>query len=227
MVLLFFRTLLIYLFILFLMRFMGKRQLGELQPSDLASTILISNLASIPIEQPELPFLSSLIPILLIACLEIMISFFCLCWPRLESLLSGRPITVIRNGKIDQAALAEMRFSASDLVSALRSKDIFSPDEVSYAVIETDGTLSAKKKPLEDTPTRQDLNLPCTPDQKPVLPFIVNGQTLPGNLAWCGRDEAWLKALLRRKRLSPSEVFLLMGDGSDDIYLAEKEKATG
>ena len=221
------RTFFLYVFVSVALRFMGKRQLGELQPSDLVSTILISNLASIPIEQPELPFLSSLIPILLIACLEIMISFFCLCWPRLENLLSGHPITVIRNGRIDQAALAEMRFSASDLVSALRSKDIFSPEEVSYAVIETDGTLSARKKPQEDTPTRQDLNLPFTPDQKPVLPFIVNGQILPGNLSWCGRDEAWLKALLRRKRLSPADVFLLMGDGSDEVYLAEKEKATG
>ncbi len=225
MLLLFVRTALVYLFILLLMRFMGKRQLGELQPSDLASTILISNLASIPVEQPELPFWASLTPILLIACLEILVPWLSIRCRVLGRLLSGKPVAVIRSGQIDQAALENLRFSVSDLLAALRAKDIFSPEEAAYAVIETDGTLNVCKAPAADTPTRQDLNLPCPEDFRPVVPFVVNGEVLTENLTWCGHDRPWLRARLEQEGVRAGQVLLALGDNTEKLTLVKKERA--
>ena len=140
--LLIFRTILIYLCVLFAMRLMGKRQLGELQPEELVSTILISNLASISIESEDVPVTASLIPLFLIAALELLGSALSFRSQKFFNLLSGRPKTVILNGEIDQTALRTLRLTVADLMEALRGKDVFDPRDVSYAVIETNGTLS-------------------------------------------------------------------------------------
>ena len=125
--LLIFRTILIYLCVLFAMRLMGKRQLGELQPEELVSTILISNLASISIESEEVPVTASLIPLFLIAALELLGSILSFRSQRFFNLMSGRPKTVILNGEIDQNALRTLRLTAADLMEALRGKDVFDP----------------------------------------------------------------------------------------------------
>ena len=125
MLILMLRTLLVYLLILLAMRLMGKRQLGELQPAELVSTILISNLASISIESPELPLTASLVPVFLIAALELLLSGLCFCWPGAARLLFGSPVTVIRNGKICRDTLRTLRFGTGDLLEALRGKEVF------------------------------------------------------------------------------------------------------
>ena len=125
--LLIFRTLLIYLCVLFAMRLMGKRQLGELQPEELVSTILISNLASISIESEEVPVTASLIPLFLIAALELLGSALSFRSQKFFNLMSGRPKTVILDGQIDQNALRTLRLTTADLLEALRGKNIFDP----------------------------------------------------------------------------------------------------
>ena len=145
--LLIFRTILIYLCVLFSMRLMGKRQLGELQPEELVSTILISNLASISIESEEVPVTASLIPLFLIAALELLGSVLSFRSQWFFNLMSGRPKTVILDGQIDQNALRMLRLTVTDLMEALRGKDIFDPRDVSYAVIETNGNLSVALRP--------------------------------------------------------------------------------
>ena len=130
--LLIFRTLLIYLCVLFAMRLMGKRQLGELQPEELVSTILISNLASISIESEEVPVTASLIPLFLIAALELLGSALSFRSQKFFNLMSGRPKTVILDGQIDQNALRTLRLTTADLMEALRGKNIFDPRDVSY-----------------------------------------------------------------------------------------------
>ena len=141
------RTIILYLCVLFAMRLMGKRQLGELQPEELVSTILISNLASISIESEDVPITASLIPLFLIAALELLGSVVSFRSQKFFNFLSGRPKTVILDGKIDQNALRMLRLTTADLMEALRGKDIFDPRKVSYAVIETNGTLSAALRP--------------------------------------------------------------------------------
>ena len=173
------RTIIIYLCVLFAMRLMGKRQLGELQPEELVSTILISNLASISIESEEVPITSSLIPLFLIAALELLGSVLSFRSQKFFNFLSGRPKTVILDGQIDQKALRMLRLTTADLMEALRGKNIFDPREVSYAVIETNGTLSAALRPEKEPARLADLQLKVT-HTNATIPFVLDGQVLQG-----------------------------------------------
>ena len=165
-----FRTIIIYVVVVFAMRLMGKRQLGELQPSELVTTFLISNVASICIDEPDLPLLSSIVPILLIAALEILNSSAAWYFPGYASLLFGRPVTVIQQGKINQEALKHLRITTADLMEALRGKDIYDPQQVLWGVVEPNGSISAAQIPQKD-------------EQPPMLPLLIDRQMYPENLS--------------------------------------------
>ena len=216
--LLIFRTILIYLCVLFAMRLMGKRQLGELQPEELVSTILISNLASISIESEEVPVTASLIPLFLIAALELL-SFRS---QRFFNLMSGRPKTVILNGKIDQNALRTLRLTAADLMEALRGKDVFDPRDVSYAVVETNGSLSVALRPEKEPATLADLGARVQRAQA-TIPFVLDGQVLAENLTTCGKDAAWLERTAQANSLLLEEILILAGNDTEDYFLLKKE----
>ena len=216
------RTILIYLCVLFAMRLMGKRQLGELQPEELVSTILISNLASISIESEDVPVTTSLIPLFLIAALELLgsvLSFRSQCF---FNFLSGRPKTVIQDGQIDQDALRMLRLTTADLMEALRGKNVFDPREVSYAVIETNGTLSVALRPEKEPARLADLQL-RTQQVNATIPFVLDGQVLDDNLRWCGKDHAWLERTAQANTLLISEILLLIGNETEDYFLLKKE----
>ena len=216
------RTILIYLCVLFAMRLMGKRQLGELQPEELVSTILISNLASISIESEEVPITASLIPLFLIAALELLGSMLSFRSQKFFNLMSGRPKTVILNGQIDQNALRMLRLTTADLMEALRGKDIFDPRDVSYAIIETNGTLSAALRPERQPATLVDLHLAAQQTQA-TIPFVLDGQVLEDNLRTCGKDRAWLERTAQANALLPGEILLLVGNDTEDYFLLKKE----
>ena len=216
------RTVLIYLCVLFAMRLMGKRQLGELQPEELVSTILISNLASISIESEEVPITASLIPLFLIAALELLGSMLSFRSQKFFNLMSGRPKTVILNGQIDQKALRILRLTTADLMEALRGKDIFDPRDVSYAIIETNGTLSAALRPERQPATLADLRLAARQTQA-TIPFVLDGQVLEDNLRSCGKDRAWLERTAQANTLLPEEILLLVGNDTEDYFLLKKE----
>lgn len=221
--LLIFRTLLIYLCVLFAMRLMGKRQLGELQPEELVSTMLISNLASISIESEEVPITASLVPLFLIALLELLSSVLSFYSQGFSNLVAGRPKTVIQNGQIDQQALRMLRLSAADLLEALRSKDIYDPRDVSYAIVETNGTLSVALKPSREPATLSDLGIAVQRAQA-TIPFVVDGQVLADNLQFCGKDMDWLERTATANTLMVSEILLLLGNDTEDYFLLRKEK---
>ena len=223
MLVIFLRTLMVYLLIICMMRLMGKRQLGELQPSELVSTILISNLASISIESPELPLTSSFLPVMLIAAFEILVSALCVKNRTAARLVSGQPIVILRDGVIDQNALRRLRFTLDDVLEALRAKDIFDPSEVTCAIVETNGSISVYRKWECDSPNRQDLKLKNTGAKKPSLPFVSDGEILPKNLSWCGKDLFWLEQVLKENRLGLSDVFLLMGDDTEEYTSTRKQ----
>ena len=206
------RTALVYLVVISAMRLMGKKQLGELQPSELVSTILISNLASISIEAPELP----------IASCEILLSALCVKSRRAARLLSGQPVIVLRDGVVDQDALRSLRFTMDDLLEALRAKDVFDPSQVTCAIVETNGSVSIYRRWQDDTPTRRDLKLSPSGPQKPALPFVVNGEILADNLRWCGKDDLWLRKTLDDHRIGLDDVLLLAGDDSETYHLVKK-----
>ena len=137
-----FRTVIVYVAVITAMRLMGKRQLGELQPAELVTTFLISNVASICIDEPDLPLAASIVPIFLLTALEILNSTLAWFCPRYARLLFGKPITVIVRGEIRQQALQELRITASDLMEALRGKEYFSPAELLWATVEPNGSIS-------------------------------------------------------------------------------------
>ena len=213
--LLIFRTLLIYLCVLFAMRLMGKRQLGELQPEELVSTILISNLASISIESEEVPVTASLIPLFLIAALELLGSALSFRSQKFFNLMSGRPKTVILDGQIDQNALRTLRLTTADLMEALRGKNISDPRE-------TNVILSAALRPEKETATLADLQLKVEHSHA-TIPFVLDGQVLEENLHWCGKDRDWLERTAQANTLLPEEILLLVGNETEDYFLLKKE----
>ena len=210
--LLIFRTLLIYLCVLFAMRLMGKRQLGELQPEELVSTILISNLASISIESEEVPVTASLIPLFLIAALELLGSALSFRSQKFFNLMSGRPKTVILDGQIDQNALRTLRLTTADLMEALRGKDIFDPRQVVWGVVEPNGSISAAQKMADDSP---------------LLPLLVDQEVYPENLAQLGRNEAWLDTDLARRGMRRAEVLAYLGNKESCVVIQKKTAQNG
>ena len=203
------RTIIIYLCVLFAMRLMGKRQLGELQPEELVSTILISNLASISIESEEVPITSSLIPLFLIAALELLGSVLSFRSQKFFNFLSGRPKTVILDGKIDQNALRMLRLTTADLMEALRGKNI-----------------SAALRPEKEPVRLSDLQIKVN-HANAIIPFVLDGQVLEDNLRWCGKDREWLERTAQANTLLPEEILLLIGSETEDYFLLKKENRHG
>lgn len=213
MILLIVRTVVIYAMVIVAMRLMGKRQLGELQPGELVTTFLISNVASICIEEPELPIAASLVPIFLITAMEILNSSAAWCCPAYARLLFGKQITVIRDGELDQRALAELRITTGDLLEALRGKDVLSPSDVAWGVIETNGTLNLAQKPGQG-------------EAPPVYPLLVDRFLYRETLRYFGKDEAWLHAELQSRGLTEKDVLALLYDGSE-VTLIRRERSAG
>lgn len=203
------RTLVVYVLVIFSMRLMGKRQLGELQPTELVSTLLISNLASICIEDTVQPLLASVVPVLLIAVIEVFNSLLIYHSPAYGRLLMGKPVAIIRQGTIDQKALSQLRISSEDLLEALRSKDVFSPEDVHLALVETNGQLAIY--PKED-----DRN------KTPLVPLIVDGCMIWDNFQVSGRTEDWVSEYLKEQNAEQKQIFLLLAS-SEEILCIRKE----
>lgn len=153
------RATILYLAIIFLMRLMGKRQIGELQPSELVVTILLSEIASIPMQDNRVPILHSIVALFALVAYEIFSSVIGLKSNKLRSLIQGHPVIVIRDGKIDMKALKKLRMSVNDLMSLLRQKDVFDISQVSYAIFETNGKISVLLKPENRNSTAKDLGI--------------------------------------------------------------------
>ena len=140
------RSVIIYLFVVFAVRIMGKRQIGELNPHEFVITILISAVATIPIEESSIPLANSLIPIMVFVSLEVLESAISMKSTKFRNLVQGNPVYVIKNGNLQKEALKKLRFTGDDLLDALRQKDIFDIKEVENAIVETNGSLSIQKK---------------------------------------------------------------------------------
>ena len=222
MVVSFLRVLVLYPIVVFGVRLMGKRQIGELQPAELVITILISNIATLPLEDQNLPLLMSISPMLLLVCFEVLLAWIGLKNRRLRHLLAGGPQVVIRGGKIDRRIMAELRFTLDDLMTALRTNGIFDIRDVQLAVVETNGTVSVCPKAPVQPLTPRDLHLQPQEKEPPEI-LISDGSICPEGLKACGMTAEALRHLLKRKHLAPGEVFLLTADRSGICSLIRKE----
>lgn len=218
----FIRSLILYFLVIFAVRLMGKRQLGELQPSELVITILVSNIATLPIEDADIPVIMGATPILALVCFEVIMSWLSLKFPGLRKIISGSPKIIIREGKTDPQVMKELRYSVDDLLTALRGKDIFDISEVQYAVVETTGSVSVMKKQSDDTPVRKDLGMEPYPEDPPQL-VVSDGKILDAAVKSLGYDSQWVKKTLDEGNAKLSDVIIMTADRTGKCYIAGKD----
>lgn len=217
------RTLIIYASLIVIMRFMGKRQLGELEISDLVTTLLVSEIASLPITSTDVPLAHAILPILVLTSLEVLLSGALLKIPLLKSLFAIRPAILIRHGVPDRHVMRSVRVSSEELLSQLRQKDVTDPSEVEYAILEPNGQISIIRKAVEQPPTLSQLDM--TADEGGMMHMVIcDGKINSKNLSLAGKDRRWLEACLLKHRMRLEDVFLLLVDDSGTVRLYPKEE---
>ena len=212
-----------YIVVVCAIKFMGKRQIGELETSELVITFMISDIASIPMQNSEQPILSGLIPIGVLTCLEIFISWLMMKSPKFRQLTCGKCVIVIDNGKINQKELCRLRMSTYDLCEQLRQMNVFSINDVAYAIMETNGKLSVLKKSEKQPPDAQTLNVEV---QKANLDLTIvsNGKINNYSLSLCKLDYKWLKKILQENNTKLDEIFLMTANFNKQFNIIKKER---
>lgn len=212
------RTVLIYALVIVSIRIMGKRQISELRPSELVVALLISDLAAVPMENPGNPLLYGIMPIFLLVALELILSGIMLKFPQFEQLISGNPVPIIQNGRLDVNALKKLRLSLDDLLEAMRMQNLFDFSDIAYALVETNGHISFYPRAAAMPVTCGDLGVTGAKTGMPAL-VISDGAFCDWGLQLCGKDRTAVLQFLRRKKLSPSEVFLLTVSATGNYFL--------
>ena len=219
------RTLILYALIVLVMRLMGKRQIGQLQPFELVVAIMIADLASVPMQNRDLPLSNGAIPILTLLVAQVGISYLTMRSQWARRIICGTPSILVRNGKICQKELTRLRINLNDLLEQLRAKDVPNLADVEFAVLETTGQLSVIPKSQRRPVCPADLNIPTEYEGLP-LDLIIDGHILRENLARAGLDEAWLRAQLSQFGFSgPEEVLFASLDTAGRLYYAGKERS--
>ncbi len=219
------RTFLLYIVIIFAVRLMGKRQISELQTSELVVTLLISDIASIPMQNTGQPLVSGLVPIFTLVAIEIILSVMMLKSGRFRKVICGRPVVVINDGKIQQSELRRLRMTTEDLFEDLRQNSIVSISDVAYAIVETNGKLSVVKKPGKDSVTPDMLQL-VVPDTGIETVVISDGVISETSAKLCKKSVAWVEGVLKGKNLTADQVFLMTANTAGDFQIIKKEGKT-
>ena len=222
----FVRTIILYFFIMAGMRLMGKRQIGELEPSELVLTMMISDLAAVPMQDFGIPLLFGLVPILTLLALSLLLSQISLRSIRFRALVCGTPTVLIRQGVLQQSAMRKNRYTLDELLEELREQGFTCVEDVKYAVLENSGQLTVFPWTARQPPTAEQLGLDLEDDVTLPAVIINDGRVIRRNLTACGRDENWLrKQLSREKAASPEEIFLLTLDEQGKVFCVRKEAA--
>ena len=222
MILSYFRTIFLYLILIAVVRIMGKRQIGEMEASEFVVTMLVANLAAIPMQDGGIPLYSGLVPILTVLGVELVLSSLSLRSIRLRRLLCGKPVILIENGRILQENLRATRVTLDELIGHLREKDVLDIQTVQYAILETNGNLSVFPFSKEMPPSAKDLGV--TPKDRflPVT-IIEDGFLFRENLREAGKDEAWVHKVLGEYRAGIAGTWLLTVDKSGHVVWLGKE----
>ena len=218
------RTIVLYLVLIAVVRLMGKRQIGQMEPSEFVVTMLVANLAAIPMQEEGIPLYSGLVPILTVLGVELVLSALSLCSIRFRKLLCGKPVILIENGRVLQDNLRRTRITLDELTGHLREKDVLDLTAVQYAILETNGNLSVFPYPKERPASAKDAGIQPKKQYLPVT-VIGDGYLYRENLAAAGKDEKWVEKILREKDIPLKEVWLLTVDGGDRIVCLRKEAA--
>ena len=220
----YFRTIVLYLVLIGVIRLMGKRQIGEMEPAEFVVTMLIADLASIPMQDGAIPLLSGLVPILTVLGMELTLSWLTLRSVALRRLLCGKPVVLIDNGKLLQDNLRMTRVSLDELTGHLREKDVLDISQVQYAILETNGNLSVFPYPKHIPASAKDAGISAKPQYLPVT-IIEDGFLSKENLKRAGKNRQWVEQVLTQRGATEKSTLLLTVDASDKILWLGKEAA--
>ena len=223
MILSFFRTTLLYILLIAVIRLMGKRQIGQMEPSEFVVTMLAANLAAIPMEDSGIPFYSGVVPILTVLGVELVLSGLSMRSIRFRRVLCGKPVIMIENGRILRENLLKTRVTLDELTGHLREKDVLDLTTVQYAILETNGNLSVFLYPAEAPASAREAGIVPKPRYLPVT-IIEDGVLMDENLRKAGKDEDWVRWVLGDRRASIPGTWLLTVDREDHVFWLGKEQ---
>ncbi len=216
------RTLLLYVFVILAVRLMGKRQISDMQPSEIVVTLIISDIAAIPMQNTSQPLLSGVIPVLVLVALEIIASVLMMKSSKFRHLLCGSPIVIIEDGRIIQNQMRRLRLTTEDLCVQLRQQNIFSLEDVQYCIIETNGQISVLEKPEKRTPNAEESGIEIQ-DNKIETVVVSDGQILDNSLKLCGKERSDVYNILKREKSSLGDVFIMTLDALGNYSIVEQE----
>lgn len=218
----FFRSILIYIFVLVVMRLMGKREIGQLQPFELAIAIMIADLASIPMTDPGIPISNGIISILGLLVMHLIISIINMKSIKAREIICGRPTILIYRGKIDEKALKKERFTINELEERLRGNNVTSLGDVEYAIMETSGQVTVIQKPEKRNTIPEDFNI--VPEYEGIpYDLVVDGKIMDANLKALGKNREWLKKQIEKFKMRPEEALVVTYDGKGQIFCQKKK----
>ena len=219
----FFRSIVLYILVLIVMRLMGKREIGQLQPFELAIAIMIADLASIPMTEIGIPIYYGIVPILGLLMMHMFISFLNMKSIKAREILCGRPSILIYRGKIIEQELKKQRFTINELEERLRGNDVFNIGDVEYAILETSGQVTVIQKPEKRNVTPEDLNI--NPDYEGIpYDLVVDGKVMTENLKELGKNYKWLEKQTEKFNIKPEEALVVTLDAKGQIFCQKKEK---
>ena len=221
MLLLFIRTILLYIIVLIVMRFMGKREISQLQPFELVISIMIADLATLPMADTGVPIFYGIIPILGLLFVHVIISILNLKSMMVRTIISGKPSILIYRGRIDEKKIIKENITINELQERLRTKDIFNLEDVEYAILETSGEITVIPKPSKRNLTPEDFNIET---EYVGIPYdlVIDGKIMNGNLKKIGKDYNWLKTEVNKFNIEPEEALVVVLSGNRK-YILSKE----
>lgn len=218
----FIRSVILYIIILIVMRLMGKREIGQLQPFELVIAIMIADLASIPMTEVGIPIWSGIIPILALLLMHLIISIINMKSIRMREIVCGKPSILIYRGKIDEKMLKKERFTINELEERLRGNNVNTIGDVEYAILETSGQLTVIQKPNKRNTIPEDFNI--MPDYEGIpYDLVIDGVIMEKNLHKIGKNYEWLKKSTHKFGINPEEALLVTLDGKGQIFCQKKD----
>lgn len=218
----FIRSIVIYIIVLIVMRLMGKREIGQMQPFELAISIMIADLASIPMTDIGIPISNGIIPILGLLIMHLIISVLNLKSSKIRELICGKPTILIYKGKIDEQQLKKERFTLNELEEKLRSNNVTNLGDVEYAILETSGDISVLEKPNKRAATPEDFNI--MPDYEGIAyNLVIDGKVMTENLKLIGKNYDWLKKQTNKFQIMPEEALIVTINEKGDFFCQKKE----
>ena len=216
------RAIVLYLIVLIVMRLMGKRQIGELQPFELAISIMIADLASVPMSELGIPLTNGIIPILGLLVMDLLISWLNMKSINFRKIVCGKPTILIYRGKIDEKQLKKERFTINELQERLRGNDIFDIADVEYAILETNGEISVITKPEKKNLTPEDMGIKVEYEGIPY-DLVVEGKVMHENLKTIGKNEKWLDKELDKFNTKSKDVLIATINGKRRNLLPDSD----